>query len=1085
MSRSVARRRAGSPLLVLIAALLIPQYALAQTFRGSIQGTVTDTSGGALVGAQVTVGNPAIGLTRTVATDPSGNYFIAELPVGDYSVTAVSPGLRAQTITGVHVEVGTTHRVDLQLASAGVQETVEVLSASPLVRASGNVLGGTVSGREALDLPINGRDYTKLLLLVPGAVGDASGAMDSPGSFGLFSINGARGRSNNYLLDGTDMNDGYRNLPAINQAGVFGTPATVLPLEALAEVRVLSSTDAEYGRNAGAIVNIVTRSGTNQVRASAFEYFRDEALDARNYFNAPPQSKNEFRNQQFGGSAGGPLSKDRMFWFGAYEGQREHVGIPSLARVPDPAVLARATNPVIRQLVARNPWPVPNIAGAGPDEPNLQARTRASNRVDSVIVKVDRNLAEGDLLTARYFAGDSDQSFPLALLGGNVLPGFNTVTPTTVHLVSASYVNVLSSRWLAEVRGGYNRFDESFFPEDRGFNPASVGLNTGVSARDTGLPLIRIAGYAPIGANASVPRGRVDTNWHGVGMLAFSTGRHNMKMGYEYRRTTVDGFFDPGYRGVLDFATIDDFLRGSVTNGRQAKGPSDRTTFQNNHAAYWQDNFARSPRMTLTFGGRWDYFGVLTEEENRFSILDARRGLIQVGTSGLDGLYPRDLNNLSGRAAIVYDLTGVGRTVVRAGWGVYYDAFSQDFFVGQLPFNTFNSGPAYNPFGPAPILFSFSPDFTLAPNRPAFAPESFGDSDVFTVDQELATPYMHHYSANVQRQIGDRAAVHVGYVGSIGRKLFRYRDINQADPVTAARPFDRGPFAPSGNTFVYVNQFESTATSTYNALQASLNIRGWRGLTTKVHYTLSHSRDNASDGQDYVPNASQPDNSFDPAAERADSNFDARQRFAWTFSYEVPTSPRLARVRWLTAGWSLDGVVTLMSGMPFNVNYLFEDDYNGSGEFFGRPDLVGDPFVGTSGAERYLNLGAFAVPCRWDPRTQACVPGSGHFGNLPRNAFTGPDYRNVDLSFVKTMAVRQRARLQLRFDVFNIFNRVNLANPLLPSFGIDFLANGIDPATGRGVGFLPITATPDVAVGNPFLGGGGPRNVQIALRVSY
>ncbi|HEX9367153.1 MAG TPA: hypothetical protein VF921_11020 [Vicinamibacterales bacterium] len=429
---------------------------------------------------------------------------------------------------------------------------------------------------------------------------------------------------------------------------------------------------------------------------------------------------------------------------------------------------------------------------------------------------------------------------------------------------------------------------------------------------------------------------------------------------------------------------------------------------------------------------------------------------------------------------LAYDITGDGRFVARAGWGVYFDAFSQDFFVGQLPFNTFNPGPAYNGVGPSPIGFSVSPAAAIVAGRPVFDASSFSASDVFTVDRHLVTPYVHNFNVTVERQIGDRAAVQVGYVGSAGRHLFRYRDVNQADPRTGTRPFDGGPFAPDGSTFSYVNQFESTATSRYDGLQTSVTVRKWRGLNMRADYTFSHSRDTASDGQDYVPNASQPDDSFSPGRERADSNFDVRHRLTGFFTYALPSTGRA----W-TKDWSVDGVLTLASGMPFNVNYLFEDDFNGSGEFFGRPDLVGDPFAGTSGAGRFLNLSAFAVPCSWDARTGACRPGSGHFGTLGRNAFRGPGYRNVDVSVVKRLDAGRRAKLELRLDVFNLFNRTNLASPLLPTFGVDFLANGIDPATGRGVGFLPITATPDVAIGNPFLGGGGPRNLQIAAKLSF
>ena len=1080
LKRSIRAGTLVGTLLFLALVLARPVELDAQTFRGAIRGIVTDESGGRLPGATVTVRNMRTGFVRTVITDEEGGYVAPELPIGEYRVEGSLTGFRSRAVEGVVVDVALAYRLDLQLPIPSLVDYETVIAGQSLVQTTGDTLGGTITAADAAELPLNGRDFTKLLVLVPGAAGDPSAAGDSPGSFGLFSVNGSRGRSNNYLLDGTDMNDGYRNLPAINQGGVFGTPATVLPVEALAEVRVIASGDAEYGRNSGAIVNIVTKSGTNQRAGSLYEYFRDAALDARNHFNPPPLPKDEFRNQQFGGSSGGPAARDRTFWFAAYEGQRESVGLPSAGRVPARSDLGRATNPVIQRLVALNPWPEPNVASVAPGEPNLVATTRATNRVDSAIGKVDHRFGASDLLTGRYFIGDSDQSFPLALLGGNVLPGYNTVTPTNVQIASLSVTRVVSPRVLFEARGGYNRFHEDFFPEDRGFDPRSIGLITVSDGRDLGLPLIRVSGYAPIGANASVPRGRVDTNIQAFANVVYTRNAHTMKAGVEARRTTVDGFFDAGYRGVLNFDSLDDFLAGRVSGGRQARGDSTRQTFQTNGSVYLQDTFAASSSLTLNVGVRWDYNGVLGEAQNRLSVLDPQRGLVQVGDAGLARLYPRDWNNVAPRANLAYDIGGDGRFVAHAGWGVYFDAFSQDFFVGQLPFNTFNPGPAYNGIGASPIGFSFSPVSILVPGQRVFEPSSFFASDVFTVDPHLATPYVHNFNANVERQLGARTAVRAGYVGSRGRKLFRYRDINQADPRTGARPFDRGPFDPNGEPFFYVNQFESTASSRYDALQAAVTVRRWRGLSLSASYTLGHSRDNASDGQDFVPNASQPDDSFAPEHERADSNFDIRHRLTAFFTYQLPGGGS----SW-TKGWAVDGVLTLASGMPFNVSYLFEGDFNGSGEFFGRPDLVGDPFAGSSAPDRYLNLSAFAAPCTWDSRAASCVDGTGHFGSTPRNAFRGPDYRDIDVSIVKNTAVGGHATLQLRLDVFNLFNRLNLANPLLPTFGVDAFANGIDPATGRGQGYLPITATPDVAIGNPFLGGGGPRNIQVAARLAF
>ncbi len=457
---------------------------------------------------------------------------------------------------------------------------------------------------------------------------------------------------------------------------------------------------------------------------------------------------------------------------------------------------------------------------------------------------------------------------------------------------------------------------------------------------------------------------------------------------------------------------------------------------------------------------------MIGEKKDRFSILNSNGTL-----SFVHQLYPRDFKNFAPRASLAWDIKGNGRTVVRGGWGLYYDAFSQDFFVGQLPFNTFNPGPAYNGIGPDAVTFSFSPAPTIVPAMRVFDASTFAATDVFTVDQKIRTPYIHVYNVNIQRALARNVALEVGYVGSAGRRLFRYRDINQVNPATGTVAFP---------AFVYINQFESTATSKYKSLQTSLQIRNWHRLTSTLNYTWSHSIDNASDGQDYVPNATQPDNSFRPDLERANSNFDMRHHLTWFFNYDLP---KLGHVRGLSSGWAVNGVLAIASGQPFNVNYLFEGDFNGSGEFFGRPDLVGNPFAGTRTPDQYLDLTAFKVPCTLDAMGN-CIAGTQHFGNLGRNAFVGPHYRNFDFSIVKNNNLGERVKMQIRVDVFNLFNHPNFANPLWPNFGVDFLQNGID-AAGRGMGFLPITTTPDVGTGNPFLGGGGSRNIELAVRLSF
>jgi hypothetical protein len=331
----------------------------------------------------------------------------------------------------------------------------------------------------------------------------------------------------------------------------------------------------------------------------------------------------------------------------------------------------------------------------------------------------------------------------------------------------------------------------------------------------------------------------------------------------------------------------------------------------------------------------------------------------------------------------------------------------------------------------------------------------------------------------------------VAYVGSQGRKLFRFRDLNQPDIANGQLDL---PLAG----FNIVNNFESTATSNYNAMQVNLKLRNLRGLSSQINYTWSHSIDTASDGEDYVPNAAQPDNSLNPAAEKANSNFDSRNRFTWDFNYRLPSS---ASHRALTSGWSLNGLLRLSSGQPYNLNSF--ENFNGSNQYFERPDVIGDPFAGTSTPGGILNLSAFAVPCNWNAATEGCDADNlgYHFGNLRRNAFVGPTFRNFDFSIVKNTKLGERVNMELRADFFNIFNHPNFSNPLLPNFSVDLETNGIasdsskpgcDPALpdpticrATGQGFLPINVTPDSGIGNPFLGGGGPRNIELAVKFTF
>jgi hypothetical protein len=1132
--------------LMLMFVFLAATTLAAQTFRGTILGTVTDPSGAVISGAKVAVKNLSTGLERTTQTSADGSYSIPELPVGTYTVTISQGGFQTSAITGVVVDVATERRVDAQLKTGEVSQTVTG-EALPQVETTANEMGGVLTAQTVENLPVNGRDYTKLIFLNPGVAGSPDQISDSPGSFGEFSMNGARGRSNNYLLDGTDMNDGYRNDPAINQAGVFGTPSAILPIDAVAEVRVLSNFEPEYGRNAGAVVNIVTKSGTNTIHGTAAEYFRNHALDARNYFDLASQPKAPFHNNQYGVSLGGPIIKDKTFFYADYEGQQESVGVVTLGCVPDPAQIAADEaalgaanlNPVTTALLTQhNPWPAPNIPGTfgtttpphtGKDlgcggTPNATLDTPSFNRLTSFIAKIDHNFNSSNLLTGRYFFGDSVQSFPLALTaGGGPLPGFNTFTPTRVQLVSISYVHTFGGTKVNELRYGWNRFAEGFFPEDESFHPSSIGLCaasttagcSGSGVTDSGLPLLFINGvsFGQIGANSSVPRHRVDSNNQVIDNFSWKINKHDLKFGFDFHRTTIQQYFNKYFRGRLKFADLSDFLSATLSSGFQYQGNTTRHTFENNFGLYFQDSYRITQRLTLNYGLRWDYFGIVGEKNNLLSnvtSLSPATGsgtftLTQVGQPGLSRLYEPDHRDFAPRVSAVWDVTGKAKTVVRAGFGLFFDAFSQDMVLGHLPYETFFSpGPAYNPIGPAAIL-SETITGTISPGVPVYTHTGICnyECDVFAFDRHIKMPYMENYNLNIQQQLGGRTVLQVGYVGSQGHRLWRFFDLNQpsAATINAAdlasiaaggsiadfsgfnRPYNGNPYGT-----YYLEQENSSGKSNYNSLQASLRVNGWHGITSIVNFTWSKSLDNSSDGEDFEPNAAQPQDSNNPQLEYGPSNFDLPKRFSWIFGYDFPKMS--GGMKKLKNGWGFNSSVNLQSGQPFQFNYNGEDDFSGGGGGFDRPDVVGPIIQNNKNPYQFMALSSFAIPCTVTAANGVatdCVPGTRHYGNMRRDSLRGPTYKQWDFAIYKNTALTERFNMQLRVDFFNILNHPNFANPFLPAFIADPAYNGFKLAGNRevGTGFYPLTATGDVGIGNPFLGGGSPRGIQLGVKFTF
>jgi hypothetical protein len=1090
--------------------LLIATSAWAQSFRGSIRGRVTDPNGSVIAGAKVTAKNIGTGLQREATTGRDGVYVLAELPAGEYTVKAESTGL-SPSAQNVQVNVGLDTSANFDLTKVQKrQEELTVTEEAPLVEASRDVLGEVVDQHLVTDLPLNGRDFGKLVALVPGATVEPSGVAAIQSGFGQFAINGNRDRSNNYTVDGTDNNDPFFNNSAFNQTGIGGAPASLLPIDAIQEFNLQANFAPEYGRNSGSVINILTRSGSNHLHGSAFEFLRNDAMDARNYFNRTPATKSPFHNNNFGVSLGGPILKDRTFFFGAFEGQRERVGSDFAFQVPgnDPALPASG-NSLPNQITAAQtlvegngitPSPAltnilnttfPAATGFNGSVGTLSGSVRDKNDVDSFIARLDHQVRSSESLTGRYAFARSQQVFPLGGLGfgaGSRLPQFAQSSPTRVQLVSASLLSTPSPMKINEVRFGYSRYRTSFSSLDR-VDPASFGTGAvpfNMGTGKLGLPEIDFGGtFDNLGSSAfSIPRGRTSQSFQILDNFTWLKGRHTIKFGGEFRRASISSFNDNLERGLFSFgsdnsgfnicpAAVECNSAGAVTLANfylgntfplVDAGSTQRNTFNNGFSFFAQDDFRVSPTFTLNFGARWEYFGPLGEKHNLLSNIGRDGNLAMVGTDGLHGAYNRDLNNFAPRVGFAWNV--LAKTVIRGAYGIYHDYIPQDLLIANF---TNSAGLATNPIGPQPVLsLSNSYDSTawdgenptgqvVSPIPPPYPPSG---ADIFFTPRNLVTPYAQNWNLNIEQRLTQTVALQLGYVGSKGTKLVRLRDANQPD-VNGNRP---------NTNYGFMDEFATISASTYHAFQGTLRTRNWRGLSGFAGYTFSKSLDDASDGIDFnFATVAIPQDSNNLAAEHGPSNFDTRHRFTAAFSYQLP---RFGGSKRLAEGWELNTIVTVQSGRPVPIvnandtSGLQFDQFPSPSNFHQRPNLVpGQPIVNSnweSGPDSvgYLNGNAFADPPL------------GTFGTLGRNAIYGPRFWNVDFAVAKSVSLTEKLALQLRAEMFNIFNHPNFA---LPNF---FVSPG---SSQQGL----ITQTPDQAQTNPGLGGGGPRVVQVGLKLVF
>ena len=1089
-------------LIFLILALLLPCLLSAQSFRGSIRGQVVDPNGNVIAGAKVSAKNSGTAQVRETATAEDGSYVLAELPAGEYVVVAEYAGL-SPVGQNVIVNVGsdTTANFDLTRVEKRLEQ-LTVTEEAPVIDTTRDVLNEVVDQKLVAELPLNGRDFGKLVALSPGATVDPSGVAGTQGGFGQFNINGNRDRSNNYMLDGTDNNDPFFNNSALNQTGIGGAPASLLPIDAIQEFNLQSQFGAEYGRNSGSVVNIVTRSGTNKLHGSAFEFFRNSALDSRNYFNSDPQ-KSVFQNSNFGASLGGPIVKDKTFFFGAYEGQREQVGSDFLLLVPTQAQIQQARtiagaingtpgnpiiNPGLDAILAF--YPKSNTS-------EIPGVVRDKNDGDNFIAKIDENLTNTELLTGRYAFSQSNQVFPFGSPGGygagSRLPQFAQTSPTRVQVVSVSLLSSLSPSKINEVRFGYSRYRTSFSSLDAGFDPSSIGLNFGTGK--LGLPEFDFTNIENLGATGfSVPRGRTSQTFQILDNFTWLKGRHTFKFGGEFRRAAISNFNDNLERGIFQFTAgvglstdpVVDALANFYTGGSQDTtfcctsvsvdaGNTQRTTYNNGFSFFAQDDYRLRSNFTLNFGLRWEYFGPLSEKNNLLSNLGRDGNLAMVGTDGLNGLYNRDLHDFGPRLGFAWE--AAKNTVVRAGYGIYYDYVPQDILIANF---TTSAGVVTNPIGSKAILpLNFDPTAfngtNPTPNAPIMNGIASPPYSIFVTPQNFHSPYTQNWNFNVQQKLVENASFEARYVGSKGTHLVRLTDLNEPN-ADSVRP---------NPNYSAMDELTPSSSSSYNALQAIGRVQNVHHISGFAAYVWSKAIDDASDGIDFVPGAAFPQDPGNLPAERGPSLFDTRNRFTAAINYELPSwgsRPRLG------SGWELNSIITIQSGRPIPI--ANSTDTSGRFYFNQRPNVVPgvNPILSNwTPSTGYLNPLAFVQPAY------------GTFGDLGRDSIFGPGLSNVDFSITKNTRLTERLNLQLRAEFFNIFNHPNFALPahtIIPGY-IDNGTPGnpqVVPNPAAHVNgditqpLLPmglITQTPDVAQTNPGLGGGGPRVVQLAAKFTF
>jgi hypothetical protein len=980
---------------------------LAQS-TATIQGAVADESGAVVARAKIVARNTATGIERTTETDGAGNYLIASLPVGIYRLEIHAQGFQSAIVNDLILEVGKTVAQNFQLKVGGVTQEVSVTADAGLVETTTSTVGHVINRKTVQEIPLNGRHFVDLGLLIPGSVtppqnGFLTAPLRGQGSF-AFNTAGNREDTVNFMINGINLNDMVQNQitfqPSINTVQEF---------------KVDNSTfSAEYGRSSGAIANIATRSGGNEYHGEAFEFLRNDVFDARNFFDS--NKKPPFKRNQFGGALGGSILKDRTFFFFSYEGLRQRQGLTINSNVLSAEQRAAATDPVVKRLLELIPSPNGVVNGG----PGFIGAATAPVNIDQWTLDVTHSMGAKDRLHGYYAFQRDERGEPT--LQGNTLPGFGDTRQSHRQIFTLNETHTFGSRLVNEARFGFNRIFITFTPNLLA-NPADFGINNGIN-EPFGLPQISITGLTfNIGGPSGFPQGRGDTTFVASDTASYLVGSHSLKFGGEFRRFLNNNF--NRNIGSFNFPSVAAFLLGNANAFNVTIGDVSSSIANGAVGLFIQDNFKVKSNFTLELGFRYDRFVSPTERFDRFVNFDpATSSLLQVG-SGIDEVYG-DGNNFQPRVGFAWDPFRDGKTSVRGGYAVLADH----------PVTNLITPLASNPPLATPLTFNSTIRFDNAVSVARAA----GASPA-AVSSSFENSYVQSWNLNVQREITPSLGLMVGYFGSKGTHLRISRNINQR--INGLRPFPtisaNSPILPGTPLDVNVNQIDSGGNSNYNALWVTANKRLSRGLQFNASYTWSKSLDyNSLNSQGTVVQ-----DSFNIRGDRGLSDFDARHRFVINAIYELPF-----RGNRLVEGWQFSTITQLQSGNP--VNILSGNPIAIPGTGFGALNSAAFTGLATLRPDVVGPIKVIGKPTQWftntvcDPRNPAGCPAGAafafpvsivngvarfHFGNLGRNVIIGPGFANTDFSVLKNTKITEALRVQFRAEVFDIFNHANFGQP--------------------------------------------------------